>query len=83
MDTSFMFTPIYSIGNLVAKMVAQVIMTTSGVMLPDSVVNTFGMLTMVTLSLVLVSMAKKITWNIVTICWALMMIKIGLLMLDN
>lgn len=83
MEISFIFTPIYSIGNLVGRMVAVIVLIISGVVLPDTIVNTVGLLTIVTLLLVLVNIAKKITWGIVTICWALVMIKIGLLMLDN
>ncbi len=83
MDTSFMFIPMYSIGNLVAGIIAYVILIISGVVLPDSVINTLGLLTMVTLSLILVDIAKKVTWNIITICWALIMIKVGLLTLGN
>lgn len=83
MDISFIFTPIYSIGNIVGRMVAAVIMIISGIALPDAIIDTVGLLTMVTVLLILVNIAKKIAWGIVTICWALLMIKIGLLMLGN
>jgi hypothetical protein len=79
----FIFTPIYSIGNLVGNMVAAVVMMISGVTLPGTVIGTVGLLTIVTILLVLVNIAKKIAWGIVTICWALIMIKIGLLMLGK
>lgn len=82
-DISFIFTPIYSIGNLVGRMVAAVILIISGITLPDAIIDTVGLLTMITLLLILVNIAKKIAWGIVTICWALVMIKIGLLMLGN
>ena len=55
----------------------------SGVVLPDAIIDTVGLLTIVSLLLVLVSITKKIAWGIVTICWALIMIKIGLLMLGK
>lgn len=79
----FIFTPIYSIGNLVGRMVAAVVMMISGIALPGTVIDTVGLLTIVTILLVLVNIAKKIAWGIVTICWALIMIKIGLLMLGK
>lgn len=79
----FIYTPIYSLGNLVGRIVAAVIMMISGVALPDAIVNTVGLLTMVTLLVVLADIAKKIAWGIVTIGWALVMIKIGLLMLER
>lgn len=83
MSVSFIFTPIYSVGNLVGKILATVILIASGVVLPDTVVNTVGLLTMITLLLALVNIAKKIAWGIVTIGWALIMIKIGILMLGD
>jgi hypothetical protein len=83
MGISFVFTPIYSIGNLVGRIVAAAVMIVSGVVLPDEIIDTVGLLTMVTLLLILLNMAKKVTWGIVTICWALIMIKIGLLMLGK
>jgi hypothetical protein len=79
----FIFTPIYSIGNLVGRMVAAVVMMISGITLPGTVIDTVGLLTIVTMLLVLVGIAKKIAWGIVTICWALIMMKIGLSMLGK
>lgn len=79
----FIYTPIYSLGNLVGRIVAAIVQMISGAVLPDAIINTVGLLTMVSLLLVLVNIAKKIAWGIVTICWALIMIKIGLLMLGK
>ena len=83
MDILFLYTPIYSLGNLVGRIVATLVLMTSGVILPDAIIDTVGLLTMITLLLILVNMAKKVVWGIVTICWALIMIKIGLLMLGK
>ncbi len=82
-DISFIFTPIYSIGNLVGKIVATVILIISGVEVPDAIIGTVGLLTVVTLLLILTDIAKKIAWGIVTICWALISIRVGLLMLNG
>jgi hypothetical protein len=79
----FVYTPIYSIGNLVGRLVAAAVLISSGTVLPDAIIDTVGLLTIVTLLLMLVRTAKKIAWGIVTICWALIMIKIGLLMLGR
>ena len=59
------------------------VMTTSGVVLPYEIIDTVGLMTIVTLLIVLAEKAKKVAWGIVTICWALIMIKIGLLMLGK
>lgn len=80
---SFLYTPIYSLGNLVGRIVAAAVLMMSGVILPEAIIDAVGLLTIVSLLLVLVSIAKKLTWGIVTICWALLMIKIGLLMLGK
>jgi hypothetical protein len=79
----FVYTPIYSLGNLVGRLVAVAVLMTSGVVLPDAIIDTVGLLTIVTLLLMLVSTVKKIAWGVVTICWGLIMIKIGLLMLGK
>ncbi len=83
MDLSFVFTLIYSIGHLVGTIVAKAAMMTSGVMLPDAIIETVGLLTIVTLLLMLSNISRKLTWYIVTICWALIIMRIGLLMYDN
>ena len=79
----FIYTPIYSLGNLVGRLVAAVALMVSGTMLSNRIIETVGLLTIVTLFLLLVNMARKIAWGIVTICWALLMMKIGLLMLGR
>lgn len=79
----FIYTPIYSLGNLVGRLVAAVVLMISGVELPGAIIDTVGLLTIVSLLLILVNIAKKVAWGIVTICWALIMIKIGLLMLGK
>lgn len=79
----FIYTPIYSLGNLVGRIVAAVALMVSGTMLSNRIIETVGLLTIVTLFLLLVNMARKIAWGIVTICWALLMMKIGLLMLGR
>ena len=83
MSMSFIFTPIYSLGNVVGRTVAAVVLMISGVVLPDAIIDTVGLLTMVTLLVVLANTSKKTVWGVVTICWALVMIKIGLLMLER
>ncbi len=83
MDLSFVFTPIYSIGHFVGLVVAKVVLTTSGVTLPGAIIDNVGLLTIVTILLMLANATRKVTWWIVTICWALVIIRIGLLMSNN
>jgi hypothetical protein len=83
MDISFIFIPIYSLGNLVGGIVATVVLAISGVTLPDTIVNNVGLLTMATLLLLLAGVARKFAWSIVTLCWGLVIMKIGLLMFNG
>lgn len=81
MDMStFVFSPIYAIGHSVGMIVALLVQMVSGVVLPDTIIDTIGFLAIMTMLLLLADKAKKLTWSLVTICWALLIIKIGMLM---
>ncbi len=80
--STIIFSPIYVIGHTVGVIVATLIQMLSGVILPDTTVDTIGLLAIVTVLLSLAEIAKKLAWGIVTICWALVMIKIGILIVE-
>ena len=77
--TTFIYSPIYIIGHWVGLIVATVVQMFSGVVLPNTIIDTVGLLTIATILLTLAEIAKKIAWGIVTICWALVIIRIGML----
>ncbi len=80
MDIStFIFSPIYIIGHWVGLIVATAVQMLSGVVLPTTIIDTVGLLSIATILLTLAEIAKKIAWGIVTICWALVIIRIGML----
>ena len=81
--TTIVYSPIYSIGHWVGEIVAILVQTISGVTLTGTIIDTVGLLTVLTVILVLAEIAKKIAWGIVTICWALIMIRIGMLMIGK
>lgn len=81
--STIIFSPIYAIGNIVGGIVATLIQMVSGVVLPSTIIDTIGLLTMVTLLLSLADIAKKIAWGIVIICWALVVMRIGILTLGT
>lgn len=80
---NFVFSPVYTIGHLVGTIVAVLIQFLSGVVLSDTIIDTIGLLTMMTVILALADIAKKIAWGIVTICWALVIMRIGMLAMGN
>ena len=81
--TTIVFSPIYSIGHWVGEIVAILVQTVSGVTLTGTIIDTVGLLTALTILLILAGIAKKLAWGIVTICWALIMIRIGMLMIGK
>lgn len=76
---TFIYSPIYYVGHFVGLIVATLVQMFSGVVLPNTIIDTVGLLTIVTILLTLAEIAKKIAWGIVTICWALIIIRIGML----
>lgn len=77
------FSSIYTVGHIIGTIVVKIIQILSGVILPDIVVDTIGLLTMVTILLILAEVAKKMAWGIVTICWGLIIFRIGWLMMGK
>ena len=80
---AFIYSPIYYVGHFIGAIVIKLIQIISGIILPDVIGDTVGLLTIVTILLTLVEIARKITWGILTICWALILIRVGLLMMGS
>ena len=81
--TAIIYSPIYTIGHWVGEIVAIIVQTVSGVVLTGIIIDTVGLLTILTVILVLAEIAKKIAWGIVTICLALIIMRIGMLMIGK
>lgn len=81
--STIIFSPTYAIGHVVGEIVAILVQIVSGVILPNTIIDNIGLLTMITLLLLLVGIAKKMAWEIVTICWALLIMRIGILTLGT
>ncbi len=80
MDLStFMFSPIYIIGYWIGLTITELIQLFFGVTMPSIIIDNIGLLAIVTILLFLAEIAKKIAWGIVVICWALIIIRIGML----
>ena len=71
---------IYTIGYLIAEKVVWIIEAISGVAIPPTIVDAIGLLIVLTIFLTLGDIAKKIVWTIVAISWALIIMRIVLLM---
>ena len=78
-----MMTFIYTIGHLIAEKVVLIIQTTSGVVIPPTIVDTIGLLIVLTIFLSLADIAKKIVWAIVVLGWILIILRIVLLMIGT
>lgn len=74
---------IYTIGHLIAEKVVQIIQAISGVIIPPTIVDTIGLLIVLTIFLSLADIAKKIAWTIVVLGWILIILRIVLLMIGT
>lgn len=74
---------IYTIGHLIAEKVVLIIQTASGVIIPPTIVDTIGLLIVLTIFLSLADIAKKIVWTIVVLGWILIILRIVLLMIGT
>ena len=78
---TLIFGFIYTIGYFIGEKVVWIIESVSGVNVPNEITNTIGLLTMLTIFLTLVDIAKKMTWIIVVIGWVLILLRIMMLMI--
>ena len=79
-DILTLVTFIYTIGHFIAEKVVWIIEAISGVAIPPTIIDTIGLLIVLTILLALVDIAKKIVWTIVAISWVLIIMRIILLM---
>lgn len=78
---TLIFGFIYTIGYFIGEKVITIIESISGVNVPNDVTNTIGMLTILTIFLSLVDIAKKIVWAVLIIGWVLIILRVVLLMI--
>ena len=78
---TLIFGFIYTIGYFIGEKVVWIIESVSGIVVPNEITNTIGLLTMLTIFLTLVDIAKKMTWIIVIIGWVLILLRIMMLMI--
>ena len=74
---------IYTIGHWIAEKVVWIIQSISGVMMPPIIVDTIGLLIVLTIFLSLADIAKKIVWMIIALGWVLIILRIMLLMIGT
>ena len=78
---TILMTFIYTIGHLIAEKVVLIIVEISGVAIPPTIVDTIGLLIVLTIFLSLAEVAKKIVWIIIMLGWILIILRIALLMI--
>jgi len=73
---AFIYTIAHGIGQLVVKAIQLVLPNETGVL--DALIDPIGVLALLTIFLAVAEVAKKITWIIVVVGWALIVIRIVL-----
>lgn len=74
---------IYTIGHWIAEKVVSMIEIISGVIIPPTIIDTIGLLIILTIFLSLADIAKKIVWMIIMLGWVLIILRIVLLMMGT
>lgn len=73
---------IYTIGHWIGDKIVWVIQSVSGVAIPSSIVEAIGMLVILSIFLGIAEVAKKSIWIVVMVGWALIILRIAILMMD-
>lgn len=76
----FLHTIASWIGELIAALIHSIL---PSVTIPNDLVETIGLMVMLTVFLIIVQIAKKITWIIVVVGWVLILTRIVLLMIKG
>lgn len=76
----FLHTIAAWIGELIAALIHSIV---PSVTIPNDLVEAIGLMAMLTVFLIVVQIAKKITWIIVVVGWVLIMTRIVLLMIKG
>lgn len=77
---TLVMTFIYTIGHWIAEKVVWIIIAITGVEIPLAIVDTIGLLIILTIFISLAEIAKKIVWSIIILGWVLLILRIILLM---
>jgi hypothetical protein len=72
---------IYTIGHWIGEKIVELIQYISGVIIPPSIVDAVGMLVILTIFLGIAEVAKKAIWIVVALGWALIIVRIVILMI--
>lgn len=80
---TMVMTFIYTISHWIAEKVVWIIQAISGVIIPPTIVDTIGLLIVLTIFLSLADIAKKIVWAIVALGWMLIILRIILLIIGT
>jgi hypothetical protein len=76
----FLYTIAHWIGNVVAGIIQAIL---PSVRIPTDLVDTVGLLAMLTLFLLISEIAKKLTWIVVIVGWVLVLVRIVMLILGD
>ena len=78
---TMIFAFLYTIGHWIGGIVVWLIQSISGAIVPNAIVDTIGLLTILTILLSVADVAKKIVWIIVAVGWILIIVRIIMLMI--
>jgi len=76
----FLHTIAAWIGGLIAAVIHSIL---PSVTIPDDLVEAIGLMAMLTIFLVVVQIAKKLTWIVVVVGWVLILARIVLIMIKG
>lgn len=72
---------IYTIGHWIGEKIVGLIQSVSGIIIPPAIVDAIGMLVILTIFLAIAEVAKKAIWIVVAVGWALIIVRIVILMI--
>lgn len=72
---------IYTIGHWIGEKIVGLIQSIAGIIIPPSIVDAVGMLVILTIFLAIAEVAKKAIWIVVAVGWALIAVRIAILMI--
>lgn len=72
---------IYTIGHWIGGGIVGLIQYISGIPIPQPIVDAVGMLVILTIFLGIAEVAKKAIWVVVAVGWALIIVRIAILMI--
>ncbi len=72
---------IYTIGHWIGEKIVGLIQSVAGIIIPPAIVDAIGMLVILTIFLAIAEVAKKAIWIVVAVGWALIIVRIVILMI--